>query len=444
MQRYEYDEAGRLVKVKTDAGVLLEEYGYGRSRERIKKTKQDGSKVYYAWGGSSALAEYEEGASASVLSWSKSYVYAGSRLLSTITKTGSTETTEYHHPDRLGTKLVTTGTTAKEQSTLPYGTVITSETTAKTNQKFTSYDRSDKTGLDYAVNRIYSSEQGRFTQPDPIGMASVDLTDPQTLNLYTYARNNPVDLTDPTGLITIGILSCVRVCVEYDGKEDCEYQCDWEYISVGPKRDSRPIRPYVPYEEEFGGGGGLGQRGGYPGGDYNKVAQLAPCLKLIVPGFGELQDAPKDLLEKTYGESAAEKYNEFTDYQKAVFVNTVVAAAHVKADFSAAKFKKFYRADYGYENGIYVEGLQGTTSGRHEIGGRWGGFLGLVRKPGASVEFEDNHIDVDLYHNSPSPFKHWGEYFFNKRHKRGTHPGDVEKRLAEEANLKTGVSCKRK
>ena len=108
VQRYEYDEAGRLVKIKTDAGVLLEEYGYGRSRERIKKTKQDGSKVYYAWGGSSVLAEYEEGASATVLSWTKSYVYAGSRLLSTITKTGSTETTEYHHPDRLGTKLVTT------------------------------------------------------------------------------------------------------------------------------------------------------------------------------------------------------------------------------------------------------------------------------------------------------------------------------------------------
>ena len=79
--------------------------------------------------------------------------------------------------------------------------MITSEPTAKTNQKFTSYDRSDKTGLDYAVNRIYSSEQGRFTQPDPIGMASVDLTDPQTLNMYTYARNNPVDFTDPSGTL---------------------------------------------------------------------------------------------------------------------------------------------------------------------------------------------------------------------------------------------------
>ena len=88
--------------------------------------------------------------------------------------------------------------------------MITSETTAKTNQKFTSYDRSDKTGLDYAVNRIYSSEQARFLQPDPIGMASVDLTDPQTLNLYTYARNNPIDFTDPMGLMPVGPGYCIR------------------------------------------------------------------------------------------------------------------------------------------------------------------------------------------------------------------------------------------
>ena len=137
-------------------------------------------------------------------------MYTGSRLLSTITKTGSTETTEYHHPDRLGTKLIANPATntVKEQETLPYGTSLDAETTTPqanngvgpSNQRFTSYDRSGTTGLDYAVNRIYSSEQGRFTQPDPIGMASVDLTDPQTLNLYTYARNNPIDFTGPDGL----------------------------------------------------------------------------------------------------------------------------------------------------------------------------------------------------------------------------------------------------
>ena len=60
IQRFEYDESGRLVKIKTDAGVLLEEYTYGASRQRLRKTVANGDKTYYAWGGSSALVEYSE------------------------------------------------------------------------------------------------------------------------------------------------------------------------------------------------------------------------------------------------------------------------------------------------------------------------------------------------------------------------------------------------
>jgi RHS repeat-associated protein len=67
-------------------------------------------------------------------------------------------------------------------------------------KKFTSYDRSDATGLDYAVNRFYSSQQGRFTQVDPIGMGAASLGNPQTLNLYAYCGNDPINNVDPDGL----------------------------------------------------------------------------------------------------------------------------------------------------------------------------------------------------------------------------------------------------
>ena len=68
-------------------------------------------------------------------------MYVGNRLLSTITKTGSTETTEYHHPDRLGTKLITNPATntVKEQGTLPYGTSLDAETI--TRKPTTASDR---------------------------------------------------------------------------------------------------------------------------------------------------------------------------------------------------------------------------------------------------------------------------------------------------------------
>ena len=64
-------------------------------------------------------------------------------------------------------------------------------------QHFTSYERDDETGLDYAQARYYASEQGRFTGVAPVsGMVG----NPQNWNGYTYTLNNPVNLTDPTGM----------------------------------------------------------------------------------------------------------------------------------------------------------------------------------------------------------------------------------------------------
>jgi hypothetical protein len=41
---------------------------------------------------------------------------------------------------------------------------------------------------------------GRFMSPDPVFISADRLTDPQSLNLYAYVRNSPLNLTDPTGL----------------------------------------------------------------------------------------------------------------------------------------------------------------------------------------------------------------------------------------------------
>jgi RHS repeat-associated protein len=201
-QRFEYDAAGRLINVKTDNNILIASYTYGATNQRLASVEGN-LRTYYAWGGESTLAEYIEADSSGVVQWSKSYVYLGARLLATLQPNGSGgEITQYHHPDRLGTRLITNAsdTSVQEQVTLPFGTALEAESTGGTNRRFTSYDRSIGTGLDYAVNRHYDSQQGRFIQVDPIGMNASSLENPQTLNLYAYCGNDPVNHTDPNGL----------------------------------------------------------------------------------------------------------------------------------------------------------------------------------------------------------------------------------------------------
>ncbi|MBK8127145.1 MAG: RHS repeat-associated core domain-containing protein [Elusimicrobia bacterium] len=66
----------------------------------------------------------------------------------------------------------------------------------ETAWRFTGQRQDDGTGLYYFNARYYDPALGRFITPDTMVQAPYD---PQTLNRYTYCRNNPVNLVDPSG-----------------------------------------------------------------------------------------------------------------------------------------------------------------------------------------------------------------------------------------------------
>ena len=71
--------------------------------------------------------------------------------------------------------------------------------------KFTGKERDSESGLDNFGKRYNASSMGRFMTPDPIMIMKQKLRDPQQWNMYSYAANNPMTFTDPTGQYVWGL-----------------------------------------------------------------------------------------------------------------------------------------------------------------------------------------------------------------------------------------------
>ena len=70
-----------------------------------------------------------------------------------------------------------------------------------TRHGFTGHNQLDNLGLVHMGGRVYDPAIGRFMSRDPLVQAPGDS---QALNAYSYVRNRPMTLTDPSGLIEGG------------------------------------------------------------------------------------------------------------------------------------------------------------------------------------------------------------------------------------------------
>ena len=107
--------------------------------------------------------------------------------------------TRYYVSDHLGSaqmEFAPGGWPLSSNQFAPFGEQLGRDTTAS-HYKFTGKERDAESGLDYFGARYYGSMMGRMMSPDPVGG---DMTNPQSLNRYSYVLNNPLRFTDPTGL----------------------------------------------------------------------------------------------------------------------------------------------------------------------------------------------------------------------------------------------------
>jgi RHS repeat-associated protein len=167
-------------------------YTYDADGNRVKKTNGSTGTLYW-YGAPGIIAESDLAGNLK-----SEYVFFNGKRTARIDLPSGT--VHYYLSDHLNSTsmVVSAAAVVEEESDYsPFGTEYVLTGSGSNHYKFTGKERDSESGLDYFGARYNSSSMGRFMTPDPLGGL---LIDPQTLNRYTYVRNNPLRYTDPTGM----------------------------------------------------------------------------------------------------------------------------------------------------------------------------------------------------------------------------------------------------
>ena len=191
-QTYTYDQENRLT------GAAGYTYTYDGDGNRVRKSNgnlaANGTLYWYMTPG--VVAETDLAGTLK----SEYIFFDGERVARRDGATG-TGGVFYYFSDHLKTASVITdsaGVIKAESDYYPWGGELQFVNNDSNHYKFTGKERDTETGLDYFGARYYSNGLGRFITPD-LPFADQHKADPQTWNLYMYARNNPLRNIDPNG-----------------------------------------------------------------------------------------------------------------------------------------------------------------------------------------------------------------------------------------------------
>lgn len=193
-QTYIYDAFDQLIEVCDASGQWIAKFTYDDTGKRTSMTTANRTiyfhylqdKVIYETDeNNNIIAEYnwdQEGNPVSMTKNGQTYFYHvnGHGDVTMLTDGSGNVVAEYQY-DAWGNILSQTGTMA---SVNPY--------------RYAGYRYDEETGLYYLMARYYDSSIGRFISKDTFhGFEN----NPQSLNQYAYANNNPVMYVDPSGHI---------------------------------------------------------------------------------------------------------------------------------------------------------------------------------------------------------------------------------------------------
>jgi RHS repeat-associated protein len=203
---FTYDAAGNLtydtsVHMAYDAENRMNPTGgttYTYDGDDRRVAKSDGT-VYWV---DDNLRPVSVGTSSGSLT--KDFVFIGSQRIAFVSL--SSGNPYYYLSDSIGSTAVVGSGDGKsiewEADYFPFGSLRqVYASSVNNNYEFTGYEYDSDTGYNYANARFDAGRWGRFLSPDPYS-GSMNITNPRSLNRYSYVSNDPTNLVDPSGLYT--------------------------------------------------------------------------------------------------------------------------------------------------------------------------------------------------------------------------------------------------
>lgn len=207
---YTFNAAGR--RITASGPGLNAGYAYNGRGQRVKKTVNGVTTLFVYDTQGHLLGEYDAaGNLIQEIVWFGNLPIA---VLKPVASPGTGIELFYLHADHLGTPRKITrpgdnqvlwawegeafGNTAPNQNPTGQGNFVF-------NLRFPGQYYDAETGLNYNYFRDYDPATGRYVQSDPIGLAG-------GINTYVYVNGNPVNYTDPKGLVADGDATIITLC----------------------------------------------------------------------------------------------------------------------------------------------------------------------------------------------------------------------------------------
>jgi RHS repeat-associated protein len=189
---YTYDADGNMTQV--DIGNTAT-FTYDALNRRIRIDKAGSSKEYIFNPDGQRTSAWDVGNNWEDEGWA----YWGAAPVAFY----AVETTHFQHQDWIGTVRLRTAydnQTEGSFASLPFGDGFSFSGSDFDHVHFAGLEHDYVSNTDHAQFRQYNPAPGRWMSPDPFS-GSYDFSNPQSLNRYAYVSNNPLSLTDPSGLI---------------------------------------------------------------------------------------------------------------------------------------------------------------------------------------------------------------------------------------------------